>query len=75
MLARDISQGGVKVETKRELEIGAEVVVTLPGMPAHGGVVRWSEAGCYGITFNRLLALSDLVGWLHDQRQSMRRAS
>ena len=75
LLARDISQGGVKVETKNALEIGAEVVVTLPGMPPQAGAVRWSEGGCYGITFNRLLALSDLVGWLHDQRQAMRRAS
>lgn len=75
LLARDISQGGLKVETNRSLEIGSEVVVTLPGLSPQAGVVRWSEAGSYGITFNRLLALSELVGWLHDQRELLRQAS
>ena len=75
LLARDISQGGVKVETKRKLETGSEVVVTLPGLAPQAGIVRWSDSDCYGITFNRLIALSDLVGWLHDQRQMLRQAS
>lgn len=75
MRARDISQGGLKVETNRDLEIGCDVVVTLPGLPPQLGVVRWQEAGCYGITFNRLLALSELVQWLHEQRELLRAAS
>lgn len=75
LLARDISQGGVKVETSRKLEIGSDVVVTLPGMAPQAGVVRWSHSGCYGITFNRLLSLSELVAWLHEQRESLRQAS
>lgn len=75
LLARDISQGGVKVETSRSLDIGADVVVTLPGMSPMPGVVRWSESGCYGITFNRLIALSELVSWLQEQRNSLRQAS
>ena len=75
LLARDISQGGMKVETSRRLEIGSDVVVTLPGMAPLAGVVRWSHSGAYGITFNRLLALSELVGWLQDQRETLRQAS
>lgn len=75
LLARDISQGGVKVESVRTLEIGSEVVVTLPGLPPQAGIVRWCESGCYGITFNRLIALSELVGWLHQQRDMLRQAS
>jgi hypothetical protein len=75
LLARDVSQGGVKVETSRMLDIGSDVVVTLPGMAPQAGVVRWSEAGCYGITFNRLLALADLVSWLQQQREMLRLAS
>lgn len=75
LLARDISQGGVKVETGRKLEIGSDVVVTLPGMAPRAGVVRWSHGGCYGITFNRLIALAELVAWLHEQRASLRLAS
>ena len=75
MRAHDISQGGLKVESGRELAIGSDVVVTLPGLSPQQGVVRWKESGCYGITFNRLLALSELVGWLHEQRELLRAAS
>ncbi len=75
MRARDISQGGIKVESDRELRLGDDVVVTLPGLAPAQGVVRWREAGAYGINFNRLLALSDLVGWLHGQRELLRQAS
>jgi hypothetical protein len=75
MRARDISQGGVKVESDRDLPLMAPVVVTLPGLAPMQGVVRWKEAGAYGITFNRLLALSDLVTWLHGQRELLREAS
>ena len=74
MRARDISQGGIKVESDRELHLGDDVVVTLPGLAPAPGVVRWKEAGAYGINFNRLLALSDLVGWLHGQRSLLRKA-
>jgi hypothetical protein len=72
MRARDVSQGGLKVESSRELAIGSEVVVTLPGLAPQLAVVRWQEAGCYGITFNRLLALSELVQWLQEQREMLR---
>ena len=75
LLARDVSQGGVKVESDRTLKIGSEVVVTLPGLPPRPGIVRWQDSGCYGITFNRLLALSELVAWLQDQREMLRQAS
>jgi len=75
MRARDVSQGGIKVESERDLKVGAEVVVTLPGLAPIQGVVRWKELGAYGINFNRLLALSNLVGWLHYQRNLLRNAS
>lgn len=75
ILARDISQGGVKLESNRPLETGSDVVVTLPGLPSQQGTIRWSESGCYGVTFNRLVALQDLVAWLHQQRDSLREAS
>lgn len=75
MRARDVSQGGTKVESERDLALGADVVVTLPGLPPMAGIVRWKEEGSYGITFNRLLALSDLVAWLQNQRELLRRAS
>lgn len=74
MRAHDISQGGLKVESHRELAMGSDVVVTLPGMQTMQGVVRWKEGGTYGITFNRLLALSELVAWLQAQRELLRTA-
>ena len=75
MRAHDISQGGLKVESNRDLEIGSDVVVTLPGLPTQTGVVRWREGRCYGITFNRLVALRDLVVWLQAQRELLKAAS
>jgi hypothetical protein len=75
MRAHDISQGGLKVESTRDLAIGTEVLVTLPGLPSQTGVIRWRVGHCYGITFGRLLALSELVGWLQQQRELLRAAS
>lgn len=74
MRARDISQGGLKVESRRDLAIGSDVIVTLPGLQSVQGVVRWKEGESYGITFNRLLALSELVAWLQAQRELLRAA-
>ena len=70
--AVNISQGGVRVETAKGLTTGSQVTVTLPGMPPEQGVVRWSdEEGC-GITFNRVLALSQLVAWVGEQQERQR---
>lgn len=72
MRAHDVSQGGLKVESNRDLDVGTEVLVTLPGLPSKQGVVRWREGRSYGITFHRLLALQELVDWLRDQRELLR---
>lgn len=71
MVARDISQGGMKAESDGSLAVGSDVVVSLPGLEAIAGVVRWQSNGCCGIAFNRLLALSVLVTWLQDQRGTL----
>jgi hypothetical protein len=71
----DISQGGVKLECPTVLPSGGDVVVTLPGIEPQPAVVRWSDSGFIGITFNRLLALPILVDWLEQQRSAMRAAS
>jgi hypothetical protein len=67
-----VSQGGLKVESNKDLEVGAEVLVTLPGLPSKQAVVRWRQGKSYGITFQRLLALAELVEWLRDQRELLR---
>lgn len=72
---RDISQGGLKVSTDRDLGVGSEVVVSLPGLPPQPGVIRWSDEGSYGITFNKVIALPLLVSWLQSQRDRLRAAS
>ena len=74
VVVRDISQGGLKVATEKTLAIGGEVMVTLAGLAPIAGVVRWSDSGCYGVTFNRVLPLPLLVGWLHEQRERLRSA-
>jgi hypothetical protein len=72
MRAHDVSQGGLKVESNRDLDVGAEVLVTLPGLPSREAVVRWRDGRTYGITFRRLIALAELVEWLRDQRELLR---
>ena len=74
MRASNISQGGIKLESQTVLSCGSDVVVTLPGLAPNPGVVRWINDGFYGITFNRLLALPQLIGWLQDQRGGIRAA-
>lgn len=62
--ARDISQGGAKVETERPLDEGAEVVLTLDGFRPVEGVVRWQNDGQCGIRFNQVIPFGELIGWL-----------
>ena len=74
MRASDISQGGLKVRSETTIAPGSEVVVSLPSIDPQQAVVRWHEGGQMGITFNRLLPLPLLVGWLQMQRDGMRAA-
>ena len=64
---RDISQGGVKVETDDPLEVGAEVVLTLEKFRPLQGVVRWADEGLAGIAFNQVLPFRELMGWLRGE--------
>lgn len=70
----DISQGGLKLECESVIPAGNDVIVSLPGIEPQRAVVRWSESGQIGITFNRLLPLPLLVGWLREQRDGIRAA-
>lgn len=70
--ALDVSQGGVKIASERMFAVGGDVVVTLPGLPPVAGNVRWHSAGSFGVTFNKVLPLPMLVGWLHEQRERLR---
>jgi hypothetical protein len=67
--AVDVSQGGLKVTSTTDIATGAEVIVTLNGLPPIPAVVRWKDDNLYGITFNRTLGLSSLVPWLQAQQE------
>jgi hypothetical protein len=69
----NISQGGIGVESPAELTIDGEVIVSLLGLSPIPGVVRWHDGNSYGISFNRVMALSDLVAWIQAQQEQERR--
>jgi hypothetical protein len=69
---RDISQGGVKVETDAPLEVGAQVVITLDRFRPVQGVVRWCGEGFAGIAFHQLLPFGELMAWLIPERAANR---
>ena len=69
---RDISQGGVKVETDAPLEVGAQVVLTLDKFRPVQGVVRWCGEGFAGIAFHQLLPFGELMAWLIPERAANR---
>ena len=74
MRVRDVSQGGVKLESAAIVESGADLMVSLPGLYPQAATVRWNEDGLLGVTFNRLLPLTDLVDWLRATREQLRAA-
>lgn len=65
--AVNVSQGGLQVHSSVELALGAEVMVTLRGLAPEPAVVRWRDGECYGLAFNRVLAITQLVAWLQAQ--------
>jgi hypothetical protein len=64
---RDISQGGVKIETDVPLEVGREVVLAMEKFRPVTGVVRWCREGLAGIAFNNLIPFHDLMEWLRPE--------
>ena len=70
----DISQGGVKIACETIIPRGADVILTLPGVDPQPGIACWVEDGFAGISFNRLIPLGELVGWLQGQRETQRSA-
>jgi hypothetical protein len=72
--ALNISQGGICVDCPFELTTDADVIVTPAGLSPVPAVVRWKDGDTYGISFNRLLPLPELVGWLRAQQERQRAA-
>ena len=70
----DISQGGLKVRGDPQLEHGCDLSVSLPGLAPQPASLRWQSDGYVGISFNRLIPLAELVGWLQGVRDQLRAA-
>ena len=61
---RDVSQGGIKIDTDQPLDVGTEVVITLENFRPLAGTVRWQKGRACGIAFNDLLPFEELIAWL-----------
>ena len=64
MTARDISQGGVRIEYDGSLADGENVVLTLEGFEPVHAVVRWAREGECGLSFNQVIPFTRLMNWL-----------
>jgi hypothetical protein len=65
----NISQGGICVSTTADLTLDGDVVVSPPGLHSAAGVVKWKEGDQYGIGFNRVYPVHELMGFLKDQQR------
>lgn len=65
----NISQGGICVKSPVDLEIDADVVISLAGLHSAAGVVKWQDGEHYGIGFNRIFPVSELMAFLQDQQR------
>ena len=70
----DVSQGGVKLQGDLTPDPSSDLAVTLPGLPAQAAALRWTSDGYIGLTFNKLLALPELVEWLRAIRDESKAA-
>jgi hypothetical protein len=66
--AVNVSQGGLQVHSAADLAIDADIIVRLTGLPPEPATVKWRDGDCYGLAFNRVLAITQLVGWLQAQQ-------
>jgi hypothetical protein len=66
--ARDVSQGGVKLDVPYPLAAEEKVTVTLEGLRPVEGVVRWSAGSLAGIAFLPELRWQELMLWLKERR-------
>lgn len=66
---RNISQGGVGIETKLDLAVGDQVQLTFDALRPLDGTVRWAQDGQAGIAFDEGLGWQTLMPWFrHLQR-------
>ena len=71
----NISQGGMCVAGDTSLTIDADVIVSLAGLGPIPGLVKWQEGDRYGIGFNRVLAVTELMDFLRQQQRFANRCA
>jgi hypothetical protein len=62
--AKDVSEGGIKVELAEPEHVGREASVIVPGMPPVAGRILWCRDGRAGIEFERPLPFRSLIDCL-----------
>ena len=65
--AKDVSEGGIKVELAEAEHVGREASVIVPGMPPVAGRIQWCRDGRAGISFERPLPFRSLIDCLTRQ--------
>jgi PilZ domain len=65
--AKDVSEGGLKVELTEPAAVGEEASVIVPGMPPIAGRILWCRDGRAGISFERPLPFRCLIDCLTRQ--------
>jgi hypothetical protein len=68
--AKDVSEGGIKVELAEPGHVGREASVIVPGMPPVAGRILWCRDGRAGIEFERPLPFRTLVDCLTRQPEA-----
>jgi len=71
----NISQGGICVEGDPRLDVDAKVILSLAGLGPIDGRVKWKEGDRYGIGFNRVLAVNELMSFLRQQQRFANRCA
>ena len=65
----NISQGGICVSSPVDLELNGDVIVSLPDLHSAAGVVKWRDGDYYGIGFNRVYPVNELMAFLQEQQR------
>ena len=74
MRAVNISQGGIRVRAEAELSLGARVTISIAGLPPIAGMVKWHDDDQYGLGFNHVLPIAELMRFLRERQCDDRRA-
>jgi len=69
----NISQGGICLDSPVDLDLDSDVVVTLAGLHSAAGVVKWQDGHYYGIGFNRVFPVHELMAFLREQQEAEQR--